>query len=86
MLVSIKLWPNLLDHYTVGIGSSLVERAISYSSVSGFGQIDLWCIEGNTPAQRAYEKLGFSQSGQIKMKDKRFNREGWRQLATTGSS
>lgn len=63
---AIELWAlNVLPEYwRVGIGSSLVERVISDSSVAGFGQIELWCIDGNAPAQKAYEKLGFSQSGQ----------------------
>jgi ribosomal protein S18 acetylase RimI-like enzyme len=63
---TIELWAlNVLPEYwRVGIGSSLVERAIKYSSVAGFGNIELWCIKGNAPAQKAYEKLGFIQSGQ----------------------
>jgi RimJ/RimL family protein N-acetyltransferase len=63
---TIELWAlNVLPEYwRVGIGSSLVERAVSYSCFAGFRRIELWCIEGNTPAQKAYEKLGFSLSGQ----------------------
>jgi len=68
MAGAIELWAlNVLPEYwRVGIGSSLVERAISDTSVAGFGQIELWCIDGNAPAQKAYEKHGFSQSGQIR--------------------
>jgi RimJ/RimL family protein N-acetyltransferase len=61
-----ELWAlNVLPEYwRLGIGSSLVERAVSHSSFAGLGKIELWCIEGNLPAQKAYAKLGFSQSGQ----------------------
>lgn len=63
---TIELWAvNVLPEYwRKGIGSKLVERAITYSSRSGFESIELWCIKGNTPAQEAYKKLGFIESGQ----------------------
>lgn len=63
---TIELWAlNVLPEYWgVGIGSGLVERAVRYSYSVGFRNIELWCINGNVPAQKAYEKLGFIQSGQ----------------------
>ena len=63
---AIELWAvNVLPKYwRMGIGSRLVERAIAYSSRSGFESIELWCIKGNTPAQETYKKLGFIESGQ----------------------
>ncbi|UZJ43206.1 GNAT family N-acetyltransferase [Marinimicrobium sp. C6131] len=63
---TIELWAvNVLPEYwRRGIGTSLVERAIAFSSRSGFNSIELWCIKGNTPAQETYKKLGFIESGQ----------------------
>lgn len=63
---TMELWAlNVLPEYwRVGIGSSLVERAVRHSSIGGFKAIELWCIKGNAPAEQAYEKLGFIQSGQ----------------------
>lgn len=65
---AIELWAvNVLPAYwRMRIGSSLVERAITYSSRLGFKRIELWCIKGNTPAQEAYKKLGFIESGQVR--------------------
>lgn len=62
---AIELWAvNVLpEFWRLRIGSRLVERAITYSSRSGFESIELWCIKGNTPAQEAYKKLGFIESG-----------------------
>ncbi|MGD8175313.1 N-acetyltransferase family protein [Marinimicrobium sp. ARAG 43.8] len=63
---TIELWAlNVLPEYwRMGIGSRLVERAITYALDAGFESIELWCIKGNTPAQEAYKKLGFTESGQ----------------------
>lgn len=63
---AIELWAvNVLPKYwRKGIGSRLVERAITYSYHSGFESIELWCIKGNTPAREVYKKLGFIESGQ----------------------
>lgn len=62
---TMELWAvNVLPGYwRMGIGSALVERAISYCSGAGFEFVELWCIKGNTPAQKAYQKLGFVESG-----------------------
>lgn len=63
---AIELWAlNVLPEYwRMGIGTGLIERAITYSSRLGFKSIELWCIKGNIPAQEAYRKLGFVGSGQ----------------------
>ena len=63
---AIELWAvNVLPEYwRLGIGSGLVERAITFASHSGFESIELWCIKGNIPAQEAYKTLGFTESGQ----------------------
>lgn len=63
---TMELWAvNVLPEcWRMGIASALVERAISYSSGAGFERVELWCIKGNTPAQNAYRKLGFVESGQ----------------------
>ena len=51
----------------MGIGTGLIERAITYSSRLGFESIELWCIKGNTPAHGVYRKLGFVGSGQERL-------------------
>lgn len=63
-----ELWAlNVLPGYwRMGIGSGLIERAINYSVLAGFENIELWCIDGNDPAQQAYEKLGFMKSGRAR--------------------
>lgn len=63
---TIELWAvNVLPEYwRMRIGSGLVERAINFSTDAGFNSMELWCIKGNTPAEKAYRKLGFIESGQ----------------------
>lgn len=63
---TIELWAVNVspEYWRRGIGSGLVKRAITYASRSGFESIELWCLKGNTPAQNAYRKLGFVESGQ----------------------
>jgi len=62
---TLELWAvNVLPEYwRMGIGTSLVERAIAFSYKSGFNSIELWCIKGNAPAHETYKKLGFIESG-----------------------
>lgn len=64
----IELWAlNVLPEYwRLGIGSQLVERVGNYATDAGFQRIELWCLEGNTPAQQTYVKLGFTQSGRAR--------------------
>ncbi|MGD8176546.1 GNAT family N-acetyltransferase [Marinimicrobium sp. ARAG 43.8] len=61
---TLELWAvNVLPRFWQrGIGSRLVERAIRYAASKGFNRLELWCIEGNLPAERTYKKLGFRAS------------------------
>lgn len=63
---TMELWAvNVLPEYwRMGTGSGLVERAIAHSTLAGFKRLELWCLKGNTPAQEAYKKLGFVETGQ----------------------
>ncbi|MGI1678027.1 MAG: GNAT family N-acetyltransferase [Cellvibrionaceae bacterium] len=45
-------------------GRSLIERCIEHSIQKKFDYIELWCIKGNSQAQRAYENCGFTQTGE----------------------
>ena len=62
---TIELWALNVspDYWRRGVGSCLVTEAAAYARQEQFGAIGLWCIENNTPAQKAYEKLGFIQTG-----------------------
>lgn len=65
---TIELWAvNVLpNHWRMGIGSGLIEWAIDYSIRAGFNSLELWCIKGNTPAEKVYRKFGFIESGQAR--------------------
>lgn len=62
---TMELWAvNVLPEYwRMGIGSALVERVARHAVESGFERLELWCLKGNHPAQEAYQKLGFVESG-----------------------
>jgi len=63
---SIELWAlNVLpDYWRQGFGKTLTEGAIGSANSTGFKSMELWCIQGNTPAQAIYEKSGFTLTGQ----------------------
>lgn len=61
----IELWAlNVApSHWRKGIGRALTLQAIGKSASHGFSGIDLWCIDGNVPAQATYESCGFVPTG-----------------------
>jgi len=50
-------------HWRGGIGRRLVSEALAQARFKGFAVVALWCIEGNTPAARLYEMIGFQPTG-----------------------
>ncbi|MEJ2586536.1 MAG: GNAT family N-acetyltransferase [Deltaproteobacteria bacterium] len=45
--------------HRMGIGKSLIERAITFSRQAGFDLVGLWTFEGLERAQSIYQKNGF---------------------------
>lgn len=62
---SIELWALNVhpEHWRKGIGQTLIKKALAMSAKSGFKALELWCIQGNIPAEIAYRKAGFTASG-----------------------
>lgn len=55
---------NVLPAYwRKGIGRNLTMHAVSEAASLGFSGIELWCINGNFPAQAVYESCGFTLAG-----------------------
>lgn len=46
-----------------GIGALLVGRVIEWARETGYGQVDLWVVEGNDNAERLYQRHGFHRTG-----------------------
>ena len=46
-----------------GAGLALLEGAIAWARSRDLERLDLWVTEGNDPATRLYERLGFTDSG-----------------------
>jgi len=59
-ITSIHVLPHLRGR---GYGRALLDRAFAEFRRRGFGEVTLWVLEGNTDAQRFYEKLGFRNDG-----------------------
>ena len=61
----MELWAlNVLPEYwRRGIGRSLTLHAVREAAALGCRGIELWCINGNAPAQAAYESCGFTLAG-----------------------
>lgn len=61
----VELWALNVqpEYWRKGIGSQLTKRAIESARVAGFKNIELWCINGNQPAETAYKQAGFSPTG-----------------------
>ncbi len=47
-----------------GAGQALLGAAIEWARSRKLERLDLWVTEGNGPATRLYERLGFSDTGQ----------------------
>jgi GNAT superfamily N-acetyltransferase len=46
-----------------GVAAQLIEAVAEWAASSGFGSLDLWVVEGNLRAERAYAKSGFVRTG-----------------------
>lgn len=49
-----------------GVGHGLVVAVIEWARQTGASQLRLWVTDGNTPAIRLYDKLGFHPTGERK--------------------
>ena len=59
-LWAINVYPT---HWRGGVGRRLVSEALAQARVKGISAVELWCIEGNSPAARLYEMIGFQATG-----------------------
>ena len=65
---TIELWA-LNVHprcWRLGLGQQLIHAAIDSAQTAGFKTIELWCIDGNAPAEAAYTKEGFVPTGRMR--------------------
>lgn len=46
-----------------GVGAALVTRIIEWARAERFPELRLWVVEGNEPAIRLYERMGFTDTG-----------------------
>jgi len=46
-----------------GIGGALMAAVIDWGRRSGYSRLHLWVVEGNTKAERLYERNGFKRTG-----------------------
>ena len=53
----------LAEYCELGLGSAMMETAITQAKENGFEQIELGVFEDNTRAIHLYEKLGFVSAG-----------------------
>jgi len=54
------------DYWRKGLGKRLVEEAESMLQSRGYQEAVLWVLEGNQPARRFYEAMGFRPDGGTK--------------------
>jgi len=59
-LVSMWVRP---DARGAGVGGRLIEAVVDWARGAGFGEVRLWVVDGNTRAERVYERLGFKRTG-----------------------
>ena len=57
-----SLW---VDHRArgTGLGDSLVLTAVAWAVKAGYEQLILWVTDGNTHAEKLYERHGFVRTG-----------------------
>jgi GNAT superfamily N-acetyltransferase len=48
-----------------GIGGALIEAVLDWAKDSGYEQIVLWVVDGNSNAERLYERRGFRRTGSV---------------------
>ncbi len=46
-----------------GAGRALGEAVLAWARAEGFPRVALWVTDGNAPARRLYERLGFAVTG-----------------------
>jgi GNAT superfamily N-acetyltransferase len=46
-----------------GVGQALVQRVIEWGQTSGYDELFLWVVDGNSNAERLYERNGFRRTG-----------------------
>lgn len=51
------------EHWGRGLGTRLHDAALEHLGCEGWGKVMLWVLEGNTGAQRFYERLGWRLDG-----------------------
>lgn len=48
-----------------GVGEGLVRAVLDWAQRSGFEEVVLWVVEGNSSAERLYERAGFKSTGAV---------------------
>ena len=56
------MWTNPAARRT-GTGRLLVQAVLDWSAATGAHTVGLWVTRGNEPAQRLYEAMGFTETG-----------------------
>jgi ribosomal protein S18 acetylase RimI-like enzyme len=46
-----------------GVGEALVSAVLAWAQDSDYEQVVLWVVEGNSPAERLYDRIGFKRTG-----------------------
>lgn len=58
----VQMWVNPARRGQ-GVGAALVRGVIDWARDHAFPELRLWIVEGNTPAEALYARLGFSRTG-----------------------
>lgn len=58
----VSMWTDPAARRT-GTGRLLVQAVLDWAATAGASEVGLWVIRGNDPAQRLYEAMGFTETG-----------------------
>lgn len=58
----VSMWTAPATRRT-GTGRLLVQAVLDWATTAGAAAVGLWVIRGNDPAQRLYESMGFTETG-----------------------